>query len=797
MATRTKTKPGHQIWDKNLAHNANVNCVALGRKSGVVMVTGGDDMKVNLWAVGKPGCFMNLSGHTTPVDCVSFNQTEELVVSGSRTGALKVWDLEAASLVRTLTGHRDSVRCTDFHPYGVYLASGSADKAIKVWDRRCKGNICNFVGHTDKVNSIKFSPDGYWIASGSDDRTIRLWDMRIGRMLKEFKERHSSAVTTVEFHPHEFLLATGGSDCVVNYFDLENFNLVSSEKEVGLVRCMYFNPEGDSLFVGVRDYLKVLGWEPSRLYDSVNLEWGRVHDISIAQNKVIGASFHLTKVFVHLVDLNTIRPFGGQAADAPQCFTPNTSLRKSFSRAERPVSLVNRLDVKTTIEESTSGTDPEEESTAAITNQVDYEEIFRPGRALVRTPPPPTEPQSILDAQIEHDVNEDGKILDPQILEHSFEALSLDHNINYSRGSPPPTPPNTAAYARSKSNLDQVYSNRGLSKNDQNKAKSMQPPRYQLQRQSSCKDGTANSNNKQNSKSNNIRHSVSEVNLNKNSAAPQQTRNNLRKNSFSKISNNQNSNSNVSKIPMTSRQVANDVNTKPMNIFNSEPVDIYVKNKLSPDEEVRTKDFIPVSIDRPVGLQFDDFLPKNHDSFSSPPTQNMSEAEVLNIVMGGHDNMLKLLYTRERHLQLVAKQLERDVKMGLEFAANLNDLAVIVDILGVINHKHSLWSLDSCVLLLPKIEELIESKFESYMTTGCDSLRLILRNFGSVIKTNSQYAAGSFGVDISREERHQRACMCAEFLEGIRLVIYKKQAYTGKVGNAFKEVAELLQSTLD
>lgn len=60
---------------------------------------------------------------------------------------------------------------------------------------------------------------------------------------------------------------------------------------------------------------------------------------------------------------------------------------------------------------------------------------------------------------------------------------------------------------------------------------------------------------------------------------------------------------------------------------------------------------------------------------------------MLNIVMGGHDNMLKLLYTRERHLQLVAKQLERDVKMGLEFAANLNDLAVIVDILGVINHK--------------------------------------------------------------------------------------------------------------
>ena len=40
------------------AHSSNVNCLAFGRKSGRVMVTGGDDKKVNLWAVGKPNCIM-------------------------------------------------------------------------------------------------------------------------------------------------------------------------------------------------------------------------------------------------------------------------------------------------------------------------------------------------------------------------------------------------------------------------------------------------------------------------------------------------------------------------------------------------------------------------------------------------------------------------------------------------------------------------------------------------------------------------------------------------------------------
>ena len=41
-----------------VAHGANVNCLALGHKSGRVLVTGGEDKKVNLWAVGKPNCIM-------------------------------------------------------------------------------------------------------------------------------------------------------------------------------------------------------------------------------------------------------------------------------------------------------------------------------------------------------------------------------------------------------------------------------------------------------------------------------------------------------------------------------------------------------------------------------------------------------------------------------------------------------------------------------------------------------------------------------------------------------------------
>ena len=113
-----------------VAHGGAVNCVQVGRKTGSVMVTGGSDNRVNVWAVGKPNAIMvrarvrrasappaaarrgvwrgaqSLSGHTSAVECVSFDSAEQTVIAGSSGGTLKMWDLEHGKVARTLTGHR-------------------------------------------------------------------------------------------------------------------------------------------------------------------------------------------------------------------------------------------------------------------------------------------------------------------------------------------------------------------------------------------------------------------------------------------------------------------------------------------------------------------------------------------------------------------------------------------------------------------------------------------------------------------------------------------------------------------
>ena len=87
-----------------VGHTSNVNCVQLGHKSGQVVVSGGEDRRVNVWKIGRTEAIMSLSGHTSPVECVTFDGEEETIVAGSLSGTIKLWDLNAAKATGTLTG---------------------------------------------------------------------------------------------------------------------------------------------------------------------------------------------------------------------------------------------------------------------------------------------------------------------------------------------------------------------------------------------------------------------------------------------------------------------------------------------------------------------------------------------------------------------------------------------------------------------------------------------------------------------------------------------------------------------
>uniref|UniRef100_A0A4W3HUK0 Katanin p80 WD40 repeat-containing subunit B1 n=1 Tax=Callorhinchus milii TaxID=7868 RepID=A0A4W3HUK0_CALMI len=636
------------LTEEFVAHASNVTCLVLGKHSGRLLATGGDDCRVNLWSVSKPNCIMSLTGHNTPVECIQFKDTEELVVAGSQSGSLRIWDLEAAKILRTLSGHKANVCSLDFHPYGEFVASGSMDTNIKLWDIRRKGCVMTYKGQSNAVRCLRFSPDGRWIASAGDDGIVKLWDLSAAKVLTEFRE-HTGPVNIVEFHPNEYLLASGSSDRTIKFWDLEKFKMVScTEVENSPIRCILFSMDGCCLYSGSQDSLHVYGWEPPRCFDVVPVNWSKVSDLSTCSNQLIGASCSQMTVSTFVVDLNRVKKSGsivqGEIEDEKlfNLLTPKgAALRRNYERPLTTCSRPQRADYCLQSEQrSPSGEEDKDdkESTAEIRNPEEYKEIFQPKSAIARTPPRRNDPFPA--------PPEDGKLLPFLRLWIRFilfaGASSLHLTILFTTSSPP------------------ELRNRHLS---------------------GCR-------------------------------------------------------------------------TKAMLLL--------------------------------------------HLVFPQPQKNNkladLTDEDAVSQIRKGHDTMCVILTSRFKNLDMVrAMWTTGDVKTSIDSAVTMNDLAVMVDILNIINLKPALWKLDLCSSIIPQIEKLLQSKYESYVQTGCMSLKLILQRFGPLIADNL-VTPPSIGVDITREERQHKCKLCYKQLKNLVPILQSKAGLAGRQGSAFRELQLLMAS---
>ncbi|MBA0800132.1 hypothetical protein Gohar_010584 [Gossypium harknessii] len=293
-----------------VAHTANVNCLSIGKKTCKLLITGGDDHKVYVWAIGKTTSLMSLCGHSSPVESLVFDSGEVSVLAGASTGAIKLWDLEETKMVRGFTGHRSNCTAMDFHPFGEFFASGSMDRSLKIWDIRKKGCIHTYKSHTRVISSIRFSPDGRWVVSGGFDNVVKVWDLTAGKLLNEFKF-HEGHIRSINFHPLEFLLATGSADRTVKFWDLETFELIGSSKpEAKGARSVTFHPDGKTLFCGSDDGFKVYSWEPIVCHNSADMGWSTLGDLCINKGKLLGCSYYRNSVGVWIADIAHIVPYG-------------------------------------------------------------------------------------------------------------------------------------------------------------------------------------------------------------------------------------------------------------------------------------------------------------------------------------------------------------------------------------------------------------------------------------------------------------------------------------------------------
>ncbi|KAK2635130.1 hypothetical protein Ddye_029922 [Dipteronia dyeriana] len=804
-----------------VAHSSAVNCLKIGRKSSRVLVTGGEDHKVNLWAIGKPNAILSLSGHTSGIDSVGFDSSEVLVAAGAASGTIKLWDLEEAKIVRTLTGHRSNCISVDFHPFGEFFASGSLDTNLKIWDIRKKGCIHTYKGHTRGVNAIRFTPDGRWVVSGGEDNTVKLWDLTAGKLLHDFKY-HEGQVQCIDFHPHEFLLATGSADRTVKFWDLETFELIGSAgPETTGVRCMTFNPDGRTLLCGLHESLKVFSWEPIRCHDSVDVGWSRLSDLNVHEGKLLGCSYNQSCVGVWVVDISRIEPYAignvtrlNGHSESKCTSSGNLSvLNENTSKAS-----LGRLSISQNSDPSLKET----KSVGRLSVSQNSDPLVKETKSLGR-----------LSVSQNSDPAKESKVLSSTgSVPGTPQRVNLNMAPKTSMASSMVVPSATVLKRNSskvnsacnvpilnKSDIVPVIVPRTNSRFDQAAESRKEADVVARTMPFSLQSKTADLRKFSNSGDEIDRPAVSVLSETTGTKATELStvadRNNFPavKSSISASERNtrddrysvsgQSETMFMSESPATfqderydslghkSNREAGTMESQKRGRMRS--LVINWEKRRSPNHEGPASVSSPGTVSTSSMPPFSAFKQRGYPPSTEKEAPSASDEDATADVMEQHDQFVSSMQSRLAKLQAVYRYWQRnDIKGAISAMQKMADHAVLADVMSIVSEKIDIVTLDICTCLLPLLTGLLESDVDRHISISLDTLLKLVRIFGSMIYS-AMSASTPVGVDIEAEQRIERYNLCFVELEKVKHWLPGLSRRGGSVAKSAQELNLALQ----
>lgn len=211
-------------------------CIVRASANGNNLAAGGFDGRVRFWS-GSPSELKEgaaLKGHNGWVQALAFHPYTRLLFTADSWGQLRCthhgsepdesqWVVNPA--------HDGWIRCVAVRPGKLARAAGSevlvdasggdlvatcgADHKVCLWSTRNGAKVRELTGHGQDVFSLAFHPDGQSLVSGDLKGVVKQWDLATGQCVREY--------------------------------DAGSLYLYERIQDVGGVRCLAFDPAGETL----------------------------------------------------------------------------------------------------------------------------------------------------------------------------------------------------------------------------------------------------------------------------------------------------------------------------------------------------------------------------------------------------------------------------------------------------------------------------------------------------------------------------------------------------------------------
>ena len=253
-------------------HDAAV--VAVDYSEAPVVVSGGDDFRVLVWApyFDSP---LELTKHQGKVAAIAIAPDQAVVATAGWDGFINVTsvvdlmrtqDTPAEPIFNTevLDGHRSNVTDVEFAPDGM-LYSASADGTIREWDSRLNAQSGSrvLITHGFGINQLIVEED--WIAYGAVDGGTRAVNRETGDVIADLTlERRP--ILAMAYHAETSQLAVGDGQGYIMMIDTSDWSITHDFRAArqGPVWALAFSPDGETIYAGGLDDV-IYAWPVSVL----------------------------------------------------------------------------------------------------------------------------------------------------------------------------------------------------------------------------------------------------------------------------------------------------------------------------------------------------------------------------------------------------------------------------------------------------------------------------------------------------------------------------------------------------